>query len=198
MTDASVKMTPPAVAMLELQWFSRKENGKRPIDQMFDDADEAGKGVFVSQDTSFGKGTKEYASMHSHEELAEHLMSLQGHQQLSAFPMSAQDKECCMYEVVREGWQCKLHLDIEWESEDMTASDAHRVLAKVVSELSSFLQVSCLVVGVWRLDELLSRFCFCVAPLYDCMLFSSALQTHHLLICILFAQTHPPVLISHR
>jgi hypothetical protein len=112
-----------------VQWFSRSENGKGPQQQMFEDADAAGRSVFVAQDSGFGNASKEYASLQSHEELAEILMS-------------SQDQECCMYELIREGRPCKLYLDLEWESEKMVAADAHRVLTNVVAKLHAFLQVT--------------------------------------------------------
>eukprot|EP00283_Hemiselmis_rufescens_P027163 CAMPEP_0173468834 /NCGR_PEP_ID=MMETSP1357-20121228/77047_1 /TAXON_ID=77926 /ORGANISM="Hemiselmis rufescens, Strain PCC563" /LENGTH=1180 /DNA_ID=CAMNT_0014437057 /DNA_START=1837 /DNA_END=5379 /DNA_ORIENTATION=- len=115
-------------AIQPLEWFSRPDNGKGPQQQMFDDADTLGKSVFVARDSSLGKGgIKEYASLQSHEELAEILLS-------------TKDQECCVYELIREGTPCRLYLDLEWESESMTVADAHRVLSNVVTKLCSFLQ----------------------------------------------------------
>jgi hypothetical protein len=95
---------------------------------MFDEADALQKDVFVARDASFGKGAKEYASLQNHEQLAKLLLS-------------SLDRECCMYELIREGRPCKLYLDLEWESENMGASDAHKMLLNVVWNLHTFLEV---------------------------------------------------------
>jgi hypothetical protein len=114
--------------MQAVEWLSHAEGGTGPQQRMFDEADALQKDVFVARDASFGKGAKEYASLQNHEQLAKLLLS-------------SLDRECCMYELVREGRPCKLYLDLEWESEKMVAADAHRVLTNVVAKLHAFLQV---------------------------------------------------------
>mmetsp|Transcript_41428 Transcript_41428/g.96772 ORF Transcript_41428/g.96772 Transcript_41428/m.96772 type:complete len:567 (-) Transcript_41428:1614-3314(-) len=113
----------------QLHWFSRPEGAKGPQQMMFEHADAVGNSVFVAQDSgwSSGRGTKEYASLQSHMELAEALLH-------------AGNTECCIYELIREGWPCSLYLDLEWESSSMQKVDAHRVLSHIISELFSFLQ----------------------------------------------------------
>ena len=114
--------------MQAVEWLSHAEGGKGPQQRMFDEADALKKDVFVARDASFGKGAKVYASLQNHEQLAELLLS-------------SLDRECCMYELIREGRPCKLYLDLEWESESMAAADAHKMLLNVVRKLHTFLQV---------------------------------------------------------
>mmetsp|Transcript_16446 Transcript_16446/g.32482 ORF Transcript_16446/g.32482 Transcript_16446/m.32482 type:complete len:128 (-) Transcript_16446:20-403(-) len=99
--DSSGHLEPPK-HMQGVEWLSRAEGGKGPQQRMFDEADALHQDVFVARDASFGKGAKEYASLQNHEQLAKMLLSSLG-------------RECCMYELIREGMPCKLYLDLEWE-----------------------------------------------------------------------------------
>jgi len=96
---------------------------------MFDAADKVGNCVYVAQDTGGRKGTKEYASLKNHMELAVILLS-------------AKDQECCMYELIREGEKCKIYLDLEWESSNESPTDAHRRVSNALKKFEMFIEVS--------------------------------------------------------
>ena len=112
-------------------WFSRSKDCKGAQLQMFDRADDLGHKVYVARDSDWGNGCKEYTSFMDHVPLAEMLISCLNNKQ-----------PCCLYEIIREGKPCNLHLDIEWES-SMIQRDAHSMLSNVVSKLEKMLKVLC-------------------------------------------------------
>lgn len=83
-----------------IKWFK----GEGAQNKMFENADARGHQCFVACDVSYGgKGTKEYASLPQHDDLAAELLhSFQNNKQ-----------PCCMYEILRHERPCKLYLDVE-------------------------------------------------------------------------------------
>ena len=94
--------------------------------EMFEHADEHMHEIFLARDGYMGN--KEYASCEEHEEVAELLL----HRYVKAEP-------CNLYELIRDGNQCKLYADVEWHG---PSNDNHNArLDCFLNKIKSSVQV---------------------------------------------------------
>jgi hypothetical protein len=121
-SDTALTATTP-ISKPQPEWFTHSADGIGPQQQMFNLADKRGDEVFVASDViGSNKGTKKYASMGNHMELAVQLDNCNANNN---------------YEVIRK--DCKLYLDSELDEEHF--QDNSR-LTSVVDELDSKIRVS--------------------------------------------------------
>jgi hypothetical protein len=114
-------------SLVQAPWFKKKaSDGKGAQDQMFEHADEHMHKIFLARDGYMGN--KEYASCEEHEEVAELLL----HCYVKAEP-------CNLYELIRDGNQCKLYADVEWHG---PSNDNHNArLNCFLNKIKSSVQV---------------------------------------------------------